>query len=52
MIAFGQLRIRFKSGVSLEQEIAWVARCRDGVFSRGRTYRTRAEALEAAGLRE
>jgi ketosteroid isomerase-like protein len=32
VIAFGQLRIRFKSGVGLEQAIAWVARFRDGVF--------------------
>lgn len=50
VIAFGQARLRFKSGVTLEQEIAWVVRFRDGVFIWGRTFRTRAEALEAAGL--
>jgi ketosteroid isomerase-like protein len=52
VIAFGQLRLRFKSGVTLEHEIAWVARYDDGLMVWGRTYRTRAEALEAVGLSE
>jgi hypothetical protein len=51
VIAFGQLWVRFKSGVALEHEIAWVARYRDGLLSWGRTFRIRAEALEAVGLR-
>jgi ketosteroid isomerase-like protein len=52
VIAFGQLRLRFKSGVALEQQIAWVARYRDDLLVWGRTYRSRAEALEAVGLSE
>ena len=50
VIAFGQIRLRFKSGVTLEQEIGWVARYRDGVLIWGRTIRTRAEAPETVGL--
>jgi ketosteroid isomerase-like protein len=52
VIALGRIRLRFKSGVTHEQEIAWVARYRDGLLIWGRTFRSRAEALEAAGLRE
>jgi ketosteroid isomerase-like protein len=52
VIAFGRLRGRFKSGVALDVEIAWVARYRDGLLVWGRVYRTRAEALEAVALRE
>jgi ketosteroid isomerase-like protein len=52
VIAFATLRGQFKSGVSLEGEFAWVARYRDGLAVWGRVYRTRAEALEAVGLRE
>jgi ketosteroid isomerase-like protein len=52
VIAFATLRGQFKSGVSLEREIAWVARYRDGLVVWARVYRTRAEALEAVGLRE
>ena len=52
VIAFGQLRLRFKSGVTLEEEIAWVARYRDDLLVWGRTYRSRTEALEAVGLSE
>jgi ketosteroid isomerase-like protein len=52
VIAFGELRGQFKSGVALEQEVALVARYRDGLLVWGRAYRTRAEALEAVGLRE
>jgi ketosteroid isomerase-like protein len=51
VIAFGRLRGQFNSGVTLEVEIAWVARYRDGLIVWGRVYRTRAEALEAVGLR-
>jgi ketosteroid isomerase-like protein len=52
VIAFGELQLRFKSGVALEHEIAWVARFRDGLLIWGRTFRTRADALAAVGLRE
>jgi ketosteroid isomerase-like protein len=52
VIAFGTLRGKFKSGVSLEWEFAWVARYRDGLVVWARVFRTRAEALEAVGLRE
>ena len=52
VIAFGELRAQFKSGVTLEQEIAWVARYRDGLIVWGRVFRTRTEALEAVGLPE
>jgi ketosteroid isomerase-like protein len=52
VIAFGRIRLRFKSEVTLEQEIAWVVRYQDGVFIWGRTFRTRAEALADVGLSE
>jgi ketosteroid isomerase-like protein len=52
VIAFGRLRGRFKSGINLEGEFAWVARYRDGLVVWGRVYGTRAAALEAVGLRE
>jgi ketosteroid isomerase-like protein len=52
VIAFGRLRGQFKSGVALETEIAWVARYRGGLLVWGRVFRTRAEALEAVGLRD
>ena len=52
VIGFGRLRLRSKSGVMLEQEIAWVARYRDGLSIWGRTFRDRGDALEAVGLSE
>jgi ketosteroid isomerase-like protein len=52
LIAFGRVRMRFKSGVTLDMEIAWVARYRDGLWISGRTYRFRGEALKAVGLSE
>jgi ketosteroid isomerase-like protein len=52
VIGFGRLRGQFKSGVTIEVEIALVARYRNGLLVWGRVYRTRAEALEAVGLRE
>jgi ketosteroid isomerase-like protein len=52
VIAFGELRGQFKSGVALEQDVALVARYRDSLLVWGCVYRTRAEALEAVGLRE
>jgi ketosteroid isomerase-like protein len=52
VIAFGQVRLRSKSGVIFEQEIAWVARYRDGLSIWGRTFRNRGDALEAVRLPE
>ena len=52
VIAFGELRGQFKSGIALEQEVALVARYQAGLLVWARVYRTRAEALEAVGLRE
>jgi ketosteroid isomerase-like protein len=51
VIAFARLRGQFKSGVALEEEIALVARYRDDLMVWGRGFRTRAEALDAVGLR-
>jgi ketosteroid isomerase-like protein len=52
ILALGHLRARFRSGVTLETEIGWLARFRDGLAVWGRAYQSHAEALEAAGLRE
>jgi ketosteroid isomerase-like protein len=52
VLALGHLRGRFMSGITLNTEIGWVMRFRDGLAVWGRAYQTRAEALEAAGLRE
>ena len=52
LLAFGHLRARFRSGVPLDTEIAWLLRFRDGLAVWGRAYQSHAEALEAAGLRE
>jgi ketosteroid isomerase-like protein len=51
-VALGRLRARFRSGVSLDTEIGWVVRFRNGLGVWGRAYQTHAEALEAAGLSE
>jgi ketosteroid isomerase-like protein len=51
-LALGHLRARFRSGVTLDTEIAWVIRFRDGLGIWGRAYQSHAEALEAAGLSE
>jgi ketosteroid isomerase-like protein len=52
VLAVGHLRARFRSGVTLETEIGWVTRYRDGLGVWGRAYQSHAEALEAAGLSE
>ncbi|HEX6587335.1 MAG TPA: nuclear transport factor 2 family protein [Solirubrobacterales bacterium] len=52
LLALGHLRARFRSGVTLETEIAWLFRYRDGLAVWGHAYQSHAEALEAAGLRE
>ena len=50
VLGLGHLRARFKSGVPLETEIAWLFRFRDGLAVWGRAYESHAQALEAAGL--
>jgi ketosteroid isomerase-like protein len=52
LLALGHLRVRFRSGVTLDTEIAWLIRYRDGLAVWGHAYQSHAEALEAAGLRE
>jgi ketosteroid isomerase-like protein len=52
VIALGHVRGHFKSGITLDLEIAWVVRFRDGLAVWGRAYQSHAKALEAAGLRE
>jgi len=52
VLALGHLRARFRSGVTLDTEIGWLTRYRDGLAVWGRAYQSHAEALEAAGLRE
>ena len=50
VLALGRLRARFRSGVTLDSEIGWPTRYRDGLGVWGRAYQSHAEALEAAGL--
>ena len=52
VLALGRLRARFRSGVALDTDIAWLTRYRDGLAVWGRSYQSHAEALEAAGLSE
>ena len=52
VLALGQLRARFRSGVPLDTEVGWLFRYRDGLAVWGHTYQSHAEALEAAGLSE
>jgi ketosteroid isomerase-like protein len=52
VLALGHLHARFRSGVTLDSEIGWVVRFRDGLAVWGRTYESHAQALEAAGLSE
>ena len=51
-LAFGRLRGRWRSGVPVDADVAWVYRFRDGLAIWGRVYTRREEALEAAGLSE
>jgi ketosteroid isomerase-like protein len=50
VLALGHLHARFRSGVTLDSEIGWVVRFRDGLAVWGRTYESHAHALKAAGL--
>jgi ketosteroid isomerase-like protein len=50
LLALGHLRARFRSGVTLDTEIAWLVRYRDGLAVWGHAYQSHADALEAAGL--
>ena len=52
VLALGNLRARFRSGITLDTEVGWVFRFRNGLAVWGRAYQSHAEALEAAGLRE
>jgi ketosteroid isomerase-like protein len=52
VVALGRLRARFRSGITLDTEMGWVFRFRDGVAVWGRAYQSQAQALEAAGLSE
>jgi ketosteroid isomerase-like protein len=52
VLALGQLRARFRSGITLDTEVGWVFRFRDGLAVWGRAYQSHADAREAAGLRE
>jgi ketosteroid isomerase-like protein len=52
LLVLGHLQARFRSGVNLDTEIAWLLRYRDGLAVWGHSYRSHADALEAAGLRE
>jgi len=52
VLALGHLRAQFRSGVTLDTEIGWLTRYRDGLAVWGRAYQSHAEALEAAGLSE
>jgi 3-oxoadipate enol-lactonase len=40
------------SGVDVSREAAWIVKVRDGLFTESRTFVSRAEALQAAGLSE
>ena len=52
LLALGHLRARFRSGVTLDTEIAWLLRFRDGLAVWGHAYQSHAEALKAAGLED
>ena len=52
VMALGRLRARFRSGITLDTEVGWVVRFRDGLAVWGRAYQSHAEALQAAGLSE
>lgn len=50
VVALGHLRARFKSGITLDTEVGWMFRFRDGLAVWGRAYQSHAETLHAAGL--
>ena len=49
VLALGRMWGRFRSGLELDTEVAWVATVRGGLFSSGHAYLTHAEGLEALG---
>ena len=52
-VALGHIRGRGRgTGATIDTSSGWVAQFRDGLITRFRTYTSRQEALEAAGLRE
>ena len=52
VLALGHLHAQFRSGVTLDTEISWLTRYRDGLGVWGRAYQSHAAALEVAGSRE
>jgi ketosteroid isomerase-like protein len=52
VLALGHLSMRFASGLELDQEGGCLYTWRNGTCVEARPYMSRAEALEAAGLRE
>ena len=52
VLCVGRISIRFSSGVQLEQELGCIYTWRNGKLLEARGYMDKAEALEAAGLRE
>ena len=52
VVALGRLRARFRSGITLDTEMGWVFRFRDGLVVWGRAFQSHTEALEAAGSSE
>jgi ketosteroid isomerase-like protein len=52
VLALGRLRARFRSGITLDTEMGWVFRFRDGLVVWGRAFQSHAEAIEAAALHE
>jgi ketosteroid isomerase-like protein len=52
VLGLGRFRLRFASGVELDHEAAALYTWRDGKLIEVRSWISRAEALEAAGLKE
>jgi ketosteroid isomerase-like protein len=52
VLALGRVRARARDGMSLEARSGWICRMRDEKVAELRSFTSRAEALEAVGLRE
>jgi ketosteroid isomerase-like protein len=53
VLAFGRIKLRGReSGVELDSETGWIVTLRHGKLVKGEGFLSKAEALEAAGLRE
>ncbi len=50
VLGLGHISIRFASGVELDHEVAFIHTWRNGKCVEAQTWRSHAEALEAAGL--